>query len=154
MPQTSSNNPKCKIVEHGSPAYWDTVALRDEILRIPLGLELSSEELAAESDSHHLACYDAGRLIACLVLKPLGGGKVRLRQMSVAISHQKKGIGTLLMQFAESYAREHGYTQIVMHARASAVSFYEKLGYTKQGDSFIEVTIPHFFMHKDIEKHY
>ena len=145
-----SDKSECKIIKHGSPQYWDTVALRDEILRRPLGLKLSPEELEAENDSHHLACYDAGRLVACLVLKPLGGGKLRLRQMTVAKSSQKKGIGTLLLKFAESHAQQLSYTEIVMHARETAVPFYEKLGYAIEGDRFIEVTLPHFFMQKSL----
>lgn len=139
---------ECRVVQHDSRGYWETVALRDEILRSPLGLKLSSEELAAEGDSHHLACYVEDRLVACLVLKPLGEGKVQLRQMSVAVSHQKKGIGTALVQFAEALARNQGFTEIVMHARESAVPFYEKFGYAVEGERFIEVTLPHFVMQK------
>jgi predicted GNAT family N-acyltransferase len=37
---------------------------------------------------------------------------------------------------------------MVLHAREEAVPFYERLGYEKHGESFIAVTIPHFFMHK------
>jgi len=136
------------IIEHGSRAYWDCVALRDEILRIPLGLKLSREDLEAEGDSHHLAGYVENRLVACLVLKPLGEGKVRLRQMAVAKSSQRKGIGSALMKFAESHARRLGYSEIIMHARESAVPFYEKLGYAVEGERFTEVTLPHFVMQK------
>jgi predicted GNAT family N-acyltransferase len=37
-----------------------------------------------------------------------------------------------------------------MHARKSAVGFYEKLGYKIVGDEFEEVTIPHFEMQKTL----
>ncbi len=43
-------------VAHGSPEYWATVDLRDSILRMPLGLLFSAEELEAEKDYHHLVC--------------------------------------------------------------------------------------------------
>ena len=39
-----------------------------------------------------------------------------------------------------------GFT--LMHARANAVGFYEKMGYKVIGDEFIEVTIPHYVMEK------
>ena len=37
-----------------------------------------------------------------------------------------------------------------MHARETAVGFYEKLGYKVVGDKFTEVTIPHYVMEKKL----
>jgi predicted GNAT family N-acyltransferase len=38
-----------------------------------------------------------------------------------------------------------------MHARESAVGFYEKLGYQINSDVFNEVNIPHYVMEKRLE---
>jgi predicted GNAT family N-acyltransferase len=35
-----------------------------------------------------------------------------------------------------------------MHARQTAVGFYQKLGYSITGEPFEEVTIPHYIMEK------
>jgi len=37
-----------------------------------------------------------------------------------------------------------------MNARKTAKGFYEKLGYEIKGDEFVEVTLPHFYMQKNI----
>jgi predicted GNAT family N-acyltransferase len=37
-----------------------------------------------------------------------------------------------------------------MHARQSAVGFYQKLGYQIRGEEFEEVTIPHYEMQKQL----
>ncbi|MEJ7682070.1 MAG: GNAT family N-acetyltransferase [Segetibacter sp.] len=37
-----------------------------------------------------------------------------------------------------------------MHARKSAVGFYEKLGYKIVGDEFLELNIPHYIMEKQL----
>jgi predicted GNAT family N-acyltransferase len=37
-----------------------------------------------------------------------------------------------------------------MHARKTAESFYEKIGYSTYGDEFIEVTLPHVEMRKNL----
>ena len=37
---------------------------------------------------------------------------------------------------------------MILHARETAVVFYEKLGYSSLGDQFEEVTIPHWAMEK------
>ena len=55
-----------------------------------------------------------------------------------------------MMNFAENVARERGYRMMTMHARKSAIGFYEKLGYKIYGNEFVEVTIPHFEMHKKL----
>jgi predicted GNAT family N-acyltransferase len=52
------------------------------------------------------------------------------------------------MQFAENIARDRGFKKITMHARKTAIGFYEKLGYKPIGEQFEEVTIPHFIMEK------
>ena len=75
---------------------------------------------------------------------------VRLRQMAVLNDLQGKGIGRALMNFAENLARDRGYKIIRMHARHNAVGFYEKVGYRVKGDQFIEITIPHFLMEKNL----
>jgi ribosomal protein S18 acetylase RimI-like enzyme len=135
---------------HRSPLYDRTVALRDELLRRPLGLAFSPEELDAEAGSHHLVMTDAGgeAVVACLVLRPLGGGAVQMRQVAVAPEHQRRGVGRALVAFAERYAAERGYREMVVHAREPVVPFYDRLGYQRVGARFIEVTLPHLELRK------
>jgi predicted GNAT family N-acyltransferase len=37
-----------------------------------------------------------------------------------------------------------------MNARKNALGFYDKLGYKVVGDEFLEVTLPHFTMEKEL----
>ncbi len=135
-------------VAHGSAEYWATVDLRDSILRKPLGLQFSAEELAGERYSLHVACYDGDRLVGCLVLRPLEGGDVQVRQVAVVPELQGRGIGKSLMEYSEAWARKAEYRRITLHSRVTAVVFYEKLGYSRLGEQFEEVTIPHWKMEK------
>ncbi len=141
----------CSEVRHGTDEYRQTVALRDEILRRPLGLTFSPEELAEEKDSFHLVCRQDGKLAACLVLEPLSNREVHMRQLAVGADFQRGGLGTQLVSYSEVFARQRGYSEIVMHARETAVGFYERLGYRKEGDRFTEVTIPHYRMSKILD---
>ena len=68
--------------------------------------------------------------------------------MAVQNNLQGKGIGAAMMNFAENLARDLGYTRIIMHARKSAIGFYEKLGYKVSGKEFQEISIPHIIMEK------
>jgi N-acetylglutamate synthase-like GNAT family acetyltransferase len=135
-------------VEHGSHDYWATVELRDSILRKPLGLQFSPKELETEKDCHHLACYLGDRLIGCLVLQPFGERDVRMKQVAIVSDLQHQGIGTALVEQSEAVARGLGFRRMFLHARETAVPFYERLGYSGIGDRFEEVTIPHWVMEK------
>ncbi|MHC4249462.1 MAG: GNAT family N-acetyltransferase [Planctomycetota bacterium] len=138
-------------VAHGSDEYRETVALRDAILRAPLGLAFDPAELEAESDSRHLACLDSGRIIGCLVLKPLSPSTMKMRQLAVAEDRRGEGVGSGLVGYAEEFARSLGFGEIVMHARETAAPFYERLGHAREGDVFIEVTVPHVAMRKRLD---
>jgi predicted GNAT family N-acyltransferase len=140
-----------KLIDFGSPEYKQMVQLRYNILRKPLGLEFDPHELEQERHDILLGCFDDGKLEGCCMLTQTGPKEVRLRQMAVISGLQGKGLGKALIQFAENIARDRGFKVICMHARKSAMGFYEKLGYEKIGDEFTEVTIPHYKMEKKLQ---
>ena len=137
-----------KIIDYGTEEYKQVLKLRDEVLRKPLGLNFSPEELEEEKAHMHMAAYEDDRMLGCCMLVKEDPETVRLRQMAVVNDVQGKGIGRALMQFAENLARDRGYKCITMHARKNAVGFYERMGYKKVGDEFMEITIPHIVMEK------
>ncbi|HLG41618.1 MAG TPA: GNAT family N-acetyltransferase [Chitinophagaceae bacterium] len=139
-----------KIIDHGSPEYRQMVKLRDDILRKPLGLTFTPEELEEEKDNILIAAFEDDQILGCCMLLEEQPGTVRLRQMAVLNNLQGKGIGRALMTFAENIARDRGYKILRMHARANAAGFYEKVGYKILGDQFVEVTIPHYVMEKQL----
>ncbi len=136
------------LIEYGSVAYEESIALRYQVLRKPLGLSYDPLELAGEKDSFHLALRKGAVLVACLVLKPLDEPCIKMRQLAVRESSQGKGVGRELVNYAESFAKGRGYVEIVLHARETARGFYWKLGYEAEGNSFAEVGLPHLFMRR------
>src|SRR6185503_1435083 len=130
-----------KLIDHGSGDYRQMVNLRLLLLRKPLGLSFEQEELDKEKDDILIGCFEDDKLEGCCLLTKVDGKTLRLRQMAVVSGLQGKGIGKVLTQFAENIARDRGYKKIIMHARKTAIGFYEKLGYKKRGDEFKEVTI-------------
>jgi len=136
------------LVLHGTAAYQASVLLRNEVLRRPLGLELTGEELERERSDYHLVCEENGVLVGCLVLGPQGNDEIRMRQVAVSPHARGQGIGRALTEFAEEFSRQRGFRRLTLHARTTAVPFYEKLGYERTGDEFEEVTIPHWSMQK------
>lgn len=140
------NHVICEVA-HGSAAYWAAVELKNAILRKPLGLLLSEEELEVDQGARHVACCRGDRLVGCLSLLPQDSD-VKMRHVAVAADMQGQGIGKALVVYSEALARKAGFRRMVLSARETAVPFYEKLGYRKVGGRFEKITIPHWAMEK------
>jgi len=137
-----------KLIDHGTREYQQMVRLRNDILRKPLGLSFDQQELEEEKNDVLMGAFEDERILGCCLLTKVDDRTVRLRQMAVPNNLQGKGIGKALMIFAENIARDLGYKTLIMHARKTAVGFYEKLGYSAIGNEFMEVTLPHYVMEK------
>ena len=137
-----------KQIDHGSKEYKQMVALRMEILRKPLGLSFTEDELANEKNDILIGAFDEDKILACCLLTKVDSATVKLRQMAVQNNLQGKGIGASMMSFAETVARDKGFKKLMMHARNTAIGFYEKFDFKVKGNEFIEVNVPHHVMEK------
>jgi predicted N-acetyltransferase YhbS len=127
-------------------AVWQ---IRENVLRVPLGLSLKNEDLSRDKSNSIFVAMLNEQVVGCVFLQPKTEAIVQLRAMAVAFEHQKAGIGKMLVLAAENYARRTMFRKIVLNARKVAVGFYSKLGYQlSDGVEFIEVTIPHYRMEK------
>jgi len=91
--------------------------------------------------------------------KPVGTGRLKiidntakLERICILATHRKFGLGKAVVKALEKIAREKGLKKAKLHGQTHAEHFYEKLGYKKASDVFIEDGIPHFLMVKDFLK--
>jgi len=139
-----------KQIDHSSKEYQQMINLRNEILRKPLNLSFLKDELDKEKNDILIGVFDEDKILGCCLLTIVDKTSVRLRQMAVQNNLQGKGIGASMMNYAENIARDRGYKKLIMHARKTAIGFYEKLGYKVTGNEFIEISIPHIVMEKKL----
>ncbi|MBY0537613.1 MAG: GNAT family N-acetyltransferase [Chitinophagaceae bacterium] len=139
-----------KIIDHGSKEYQLMVQLRTDILRKPLGLQFSSEELDEEKGNVLIGAFEEDKMLGCCMLIRKSDQVVHLRQLAVLNNLQGKGIGKAILQFAENIARDLKYKKITMHARSAVSPFFEKLGYQIQGPEFQKLDLPHVEMEKQL----
>jgi predicted GNAT family N-acyltransferase len=137
-----------QVVEFNSPIQLKSVELRYKVLREPLGLVYTPEQLADEKDVAHIVALKQDEVVGVLLLKVAGAKVLKMRQVAVATDCQHSGIGKLLVFFAEQYAKNNGFQLIELHARDTAKDFYLKLNYKVEGNVFMEVGIPHYKMKK------
>lgn len=139
-----------RTYEYGSADYEAAVALRRRILRSPLGLVFTDADLALDVHDILIGAFDEdGNMTGTLNLVP-EGDDVKMRQVLVDTAHQGHGIGSEMVEFSERIARLRGFERMVLHARETAVHFYERLGYRVVGEVFTEVTVPHRAMFKPL----
>ena len=138
-----------EILEYGSLPYRSSLDLRARLMRSPLGLDLFKDDLSREGDYIHFAALDSGgKVWGVVVADPKGDGTVDIRAAAVDPNLQRCGCGRKLMEMMESYFRDRKAHEVILHSRKTAVGFYERLGYARDGGEFLEVTIPHYQVRK------
>jgi GNAT superfamily N-acetyltransferase len=71
--------------------------------------------------------------------------------MAVEKNEQGSGYGKILMIEMEKYCRNDNVNEIILHARESAIPFYEKLSYQLQEPSYkLFGEIQHYLMSKKL----
>ena len=141
------------VIDQESPYYQQVLELRNRVLRIPLGLNLADEDLSEEKDQFTIVIVKGEKVAASLMLKVMGDGRLKLRQMVVDTPFQSNGLGSMLLGYTENFCLLNNYLDLELNARKEAVEFYQKSGYTVVGEEFEEVGIPHLRMEKHLTLH-
>jgi ribosomal protein S18 acetylase RimI-like enzyme len=83
------------------------------------------------------------------------GKALYLHRLVVHVDFQGEGTGKALMEFADQYAKEHGYTAIRLDAYEEnevARKLYEKFGYKEMGQVYFpRRDVPFYSYEKEIE---
>ena len=138
---------ECELIDWGSVKYIQSLALRHEVLRKPLGLIFDPAIFPEEKGDIHLVANHGDWLVGCIILTE-AGNDLKMRQVAVANKYRRNKVGARMVALAEAKAIEMGKQKMVLHARDSALDFYLSLGYYIVGDQFEEVGIPHHRMEK------
>lgn len=115
------------------------------------GVPLSREIDKDEAHCIHFVLYsDKKEPQGTVRLLPLENGKMKLQRMAILSEYRHQGLGKILIEEAENFAKNQGYNTILLGAQSTAETFYEKLGYTAYGDPFEDAGMPHIYMKKTL----
>lgn len=131
-------------VKQGS---WDQLQQDAKLIR---ELVFISEQNIPEQDewddqdaiSQHFVVYDQNQPIATARL--LANNSVG--RVAVLKAYRGQGIGRLIMLEIIAYAQAQKRPNLQLSSQVHAISFYEKLGFSIQGDEYDECGIPHIEM--------
>lgn len=138
-------------VKYGS---WDQLQQDAKLIR---KLVFISEQNISEQDewddqdaiSQHFVVYDQNQPIATARL--LANNSVG--RVAVLKAYRGQGIGRLIMLEIIAYAQAQKRPNLQLSSQVHAISFYEKLGFSIQGDEYDECGIPHIEMVMPIGLH-
>ena len=133
-----------------SPLYEQSLVLRNRVLIREVGRYENCRDFDFPEKDIYISAYDGGTLIGTAIITPLDTTTVQMRQMAVHEDYRGRGAGRAIVREFERLVREKGYSTILLHARETALTFYEKLGYERQGDRFYEIDIAHYEMQKSL----
>lgn len=141
--ENTLHSTEIRLIAYGSDDYAAELQLRDRVLRKPLGMSLFDEDFTRDKADIHIAAFYDNVLVGCLLLLPVTESILKMRQVAVDETFRSKGLGGMMVVFAEKYAQNHGFKKIELHARETAVAFYQKHNYAVTANQFFEVGIPH-----------
>ena len=104
-----------------------------------------------DQDAHHLWIEYAGEIVSYLRVNPAGSrfAEPSLGRIVTKKSHRKHGLAEILIKTAIDLVCEKESRAIRISAQCYLEKYYEKFGFIKASEEYLEDNIPHIEMLKD-----
>ncbi len=123
----------------------DIISIREEAFIKGRGVPREIELDGKDSFLKHFCLYDEGKLLAYLRSEEMGK-LLHIGRVAVKENQRGKGYGRKLLDYLLAYAKKSGFEGVELSAVDTAVGFYEKLGFVKQGNFYLEAGAMHIYM--------
>ena len=126
----------------GSPLMAKALELGREVFVSEQGVPLELEIDEMDEAAIHFVLLLEGEVAATLRLLPQDNC-VKIGRVAVRREYRKRGLGTRLMKLAIAHAVRGGFHGAILDAQVDSIPFYEKLGFSAEGEIFMDAGIPH-----------
>ena len=97
--------------------------------------------------AYHMTCTDGGRLVGYLRILDRGETFDEMSIGRVVVTDRRRGIGTEMVRRALDFIkRELNEDAVRIESQTYAAEMYERLGFVRVGEEFLEDGIPHVQM--------
>lgn len=103
-----------------------------------------------DSRAVHIVMYSDNQPVGCCRLYESDNG-FHIGRLAVLKQYRGKSLGEKIMLEAEKTAKSLGADSIILSAQVRASGFYEKLGYIKYGDIYLDEFCEHIAMKKTLK---
>lgn len=125
----------------------DAKLIRQNVFIYEQGFESEFDDV--DETAVHCVIYDNGFPVATGRLFEQNKN-AHIGRVAVQKPYRKKSIGKMVVNCLEEYAKKQGYEKCELSAQMRAKEFYEKIGYTAQGDVYMDEYCPHILMTKKL----
>lgn len=107
-------------------------------------------QVAGDHHAWHFAVVKEDKIISVASLYP-EGDSVRLRKFATLSEFQGQGAGSLIINFFLTDLANKGFKNFWFDARATAVDFYARFGFTIEGSCFYKSEVAYYKMSKRLQ---
>lgn len=129
------------------------LALRVEVFVDEQGVPADLERDGLDPACEHVVVFDPGdgAAVAAGRMRLSADGIAKMQRIAVRADRRGLGLGRLVMRHLEARAAAQGAAVSRLASQASAVGFYERVGYRAWGEPFVEAGIDHRWMDLALE---
>lgn len=131
-----------------NPVYEDALKIRQQVFIDEQGVDPQIEIDQWEDQAIHYAVYVNNVAVATARLIKEENQTYHMTRVASLKKYRGLGYGKELMDYIERQIKATGGQRIWLSAQLTAVSFYEKLGYQKIGETYEEAGMAHQRMEK------
>ena len=103
----------------------------------------SRERDGLEDESKHFIVHYKGKCVGGARMRFVRN-KAKFERIVFLRSCRGKGFGRKLMRYLIGYARRKGVKEVVVHGQVASTEFYEKSGFKKRGQAFMDGGMRHY----------
>jgi predicted GNAT family N-acyltransferase len=135
-----------------TPADHDAgYALRRDVFETEQNIPRPLDRDAFDYSADHVVVYDEkGRCVGTGRVVRLDSRSAQIGRMAVSKDQRKHGVGAQVLEALERMASMRGITELIVNSQLPAESFYQKRGYGRAGDVFLDQGVPHVVMRKSL----
>jgi predicted GNAT family N-acyltransferase len=121
--------------------------LRGTVFTAELGIDAGIDFDGSDAGClEALATTPEGTAVGTGRLRPDG----QIGRVAVLAHCRGRGIGAEMLEALVAAARNAGHQTVWLHAQTAAVGFYERRGFARTGDAFVEIGIEHVEMRRSL----
>lgn len=102
--------------------------------------------------SRHIVMFDGGKGVAtCRVFWDEKEQCYDIGRVAVVKEYRGRGMGEKMMLAAEQCIQRMGGKEAALSGQVRVAPFYEKMGYSRQGEEYLDEGCPHVKLKKDLQ---
>lgn len=119
--------------------------------KIPKEIEVDEYD-SIRDDCDHFLIRHGDKNIGAFRCKHIGNDKIQLQRFCILSDSRKSGFGKNVLAAVENFYRDKNISTVELDAKYGVAGFYEKCGYERISDIFIEAGVEHIKMRKLIDE--